>query len=83
LIYLIILRGVRVNTGSDIVEIMNYKMMYMSVQLPEKYVSIIKPDQAVKLTNYTIPKDTLIGKYNSAIAGNKFRYKNLCWNCLR
>ena len=55
-------QGVRVNTGSSIVEIMDYKMMYMNVQLPEKYVSIIKPNQSVKLTNYTIPKDTLIGK---------------------
>jgi len=33
----------------------------MNVQLPEKYVSVIKPDQLVKLTNYTIPKDTIIG----------------------
>ncbi|MGD0756137.1 MAG: efflux RND transporter periplasmic adaptor subunit [Bacteroidales bacterium] len=54
-------QGTRVNTGSDIVEIMDYQMMYMNVQLPEKYVSVIKPDQAVKLTNYTLPKDTLIG----------------------
>ena len=54
-------QGARVNTGSDIVEIMDYQMMYMNVQLPEKYVSVIKPDQPVKLTNYTIPKDTLIG----------------------
>jgi RND family efflux transporter MFP subunit len=54
-------RGTRVNTGSDIVEIMNFQEMYMNVQLPEKYVSVIKPDEAVKLTNYTIPKDTLIG----------------------
>ena len=54
-------QGTRVNTGSDIVEIMDYQMMYMNVQLPEKYVSVIKPDQLVKLTNYTIPKDTIIG----------------------
>jgi membrane fusion protein, multidrug efflux system len=33
----------------------------MNVQLPEKYVSVIKPGQTVKLTNYTIPKDTIIG----------------------
>jgi RND family efflux transporter MFP subunit len=55
-------QGVRVSTGSSIVEIMDYKKMYMNVQLPEKYVSLIKPNQSVKLTNYTIPKDTLIGK---------------------
>jgi membrane fusion protein (multidrug efflux system) len=55
-------QGTRVNTGSNMVEIMNYKMMYMNVQLPEKYVSVIKPDQKVKLTNYTIPGDTIIGR---------------------
>ena len=54
-------QGIRVNTGSDIVEIMDYQMMYMNVQLPEKYVSVIKPNDLVKLTNYTIPKDTIIG----------------------
>ena len=54
-------QGTRVNTGSVIIEIMDYQMMYMNVQLPEKYISVIKPGQEVKLTNYTIPKDTLIG----------------------
>jgi membrane fusion protein, multidrug efflux system len=54
-------QGTRVNTGSNIVEIMDYQMMYMNVSLPEKYISIIKPGQSVKLTNYTIPKDTIIG----------------------
>jgi RND family efflux transporter MFP subunit len=54
-------QGTRVSTGSNIVEIMDYQMMYMNVQLPEKYISVIKPDQGVKLTNYTIPKDTIIG----------------------
>ena len=54
-------QGTRVNSGSNIVEIMDYQMMYMIVQLPEKYISVIKPGQPVKLTNYTIPKDTIIG----------------------
>jgi membrane fusion protein, multidrug efflux system len=54
-------QGTRVNTGSNIIQIMDYQMMYMNVQLPEKYISVIKPEQGVKLTNYTIPKDTIIG----------------------
>ncbi len=54
-------QGTRVNTGSDMVEIMDYQMMYMNVQLPEKYVTVIKPGQEVKLTNYTLPNDTLMG----------------------
>jgi membrane fusion protein, multidrug efflux system len=54
-------QGVRVNSGSIMVEIMEYNTMYMNVQLPEKYIAVIKPGQVVKLTNYTIPKDTIIG----------------------
>jgi membrane fusion protein, multidrug efflux system len=54
-------QGTRVNTGSVIVEIMEYSSMYMNIQLPEKYIAVIKPGQKVKLTNYTIPKDTIIG----------------------
>jgi membrane fusion protein, multidrug efflux system len=54
-------QGVRVNSGSNIVEIMDYHTMYMNVELPEKYISVIKPGQPVKLTNYTIPQDTIIG----------------------
>ena len=50
-----------VPSGSVIVKIMDYQVMYMNVQLPEKYISVIKPGQVVKLTNYTIPEDTIIG----------------------
>jgi RND family efflux transporter MFP subunit len=55
-------QSTQVETGSTIVKIMDYKTMHMDVQLPEKYISVIKPGQMVKLTNYTIPEDTIIGK---------------------
>jgi membrane fusion protein, multidrug efflux system len=54
-------QSTQVETGSTIVKIMDYQVMYMEVQLPEKYISVIKPGQIVKLTNYTIPDDTIIG----------------------
>jgi len=54
-------QSTQVETGSTIAKIMDYQTMYMDVQLPEKYISIIKPGQFVKLTNYTIPDDTIIG----------------------
>jgi len=54
-------QGTQVETGKTIVKIMDYQVMYMDVQLPEKYISVIKPGQIVKLTNYTIPDDTIIG----------------------
>jgi membrane fusion protein (multidrug efflux system) len=55
-------QSTQVETGSTIVKIMDYQTMYMDVQLPEKYISVIKPGQLVKLTNYTIPEDTIIGR---------------------
>jgi membrane fusion protein, multidrug efflux system len=54
-------QSTQVETGSMIVKIMDYQVMYMEVQLPEKYISVIKPGQVVKLTNYTIAEDTIIG----------------------
>lgn len=55
-------QGTLVESGSSIVKIMDYQVMYMNVQLPEKYISEVKAGQPVKLTNYTIPNDTLLGK---------------------
>lgn len=54
-------QSTQIETGSTIATIMDYQIMYMDVQLPEKYISKIKPGQVVKLTNYTIPEDTIIG----------------------
>jgi len=54
-------QGTQVETGSTIAKIMDYQTMYMDVQLPEKYIAVIKPGQLVKLTNYTIPNDTILG----------------------
>jgi RND family efflux transporter MFP subunit len=55
-------QGTQVETGKTVAKIMDYQVMYMDVQLPEKYISAIKPGQLVRLTNYTIPEDTIIGK---------------------
>jgi membrane fusion protein (multidrug efflux system) len=55
-------QGTQIESGSEIAKIMDYQTMYMNVQLPEKYINTIKPEQIVKLTNYTIPGDTLIGR---------------------
>jgi membrane fusion protein (multidrug efflux system) len=55
-------QGTQIASGSKIAKIMDYQTMYMEVQLPEKYISVIKPSQNVNLTNYTIPGDTIIGQ---------------------
>jgi membrane fusion protein, multidrug efflux system len=54
-------QGTQVETGLTIAKIMDYKVMYMDVQLPEKYINIIKPGQSVFITNYTLPNDTIEG----------------------
>jgi RND family efflux transporter MFP subunit len=54
-------QSTQIETGSTIAKIMDYQVMFMDVQLPEKYISVIKPGQVVKLTNYTIPEDTIVG----------------------
>jgi membrane fusion protein, multidrug efflux system len=55
-------QGTQIESNSSISKIMDYATMYMEVQLPEKYISVIKPLQVVKLTNYSIPEDTIIGQ---------------------
>lgn len=55
-------QGTQVDAGSTIAKIMDYQLMYMDVQLPEKYISTIRPGQQVFLTNYTLPNDTIIGR---------------------
>lgn len=54
-------QSTQIETGVTVVKIMDYRTMYMDVQMPEKYISVIKAGQLVKLTNYTIPEDTIIG----------------------
>ena len=54
-------QGTQIESGAVIAKIMDYRTMYMDVQLPEKYITAIKPGQIVKMTNYTIPDDTIIG----------------------
>lgn len=54
-------QGTQVDAGITIAKIMDYQVMYMDVQLPEKYINVIKSGQNVYLTNYSIPEDTIQG----------------------
>jgi membrane fusion protein (multidrug efflux system) len=55
-------KGTRVPTGSEMVSIMNFSRLYMEVNLPEKDIVQIKIGNLAKVTNYTLPNDTIIGK---------------------
>lgn len=53
--------GVRMNTGQNLVTIMSFTKMYLEINLPEKVISQVQPNQPVRITNYNLPGDTLAG----------------------
>ena len=54
--------GIKVDAGSEMVQIMDYKKLNMEVQLPGRLLGRIKEDQPARVTNYTIPDKILYGK---------------------
>jgi len=53
--------GTLVNSGTAVVSMMDYNTMTLEVNLPEKYINDVAIDQVVRIMNYTLPNDTLIG----------------------
>lgn len=53
--------GVRVQQNNPMVGIMDYKQMYMDINLPESAIGYVKAGQPVHITHYTLPEDTLKG----------------------
>lgn len=56
-----ITNGTQVSTGTPVISLMDYSVMTVEVNLPEKYISDVKIDQPVRIMNYTLPNDTLPG----------------------
>jgi len=56
-----ITNGTQVSTGTAVVSLMDYSIMTVEVNLPEKYISEVRIDQPVRIMNYTLPNDTLPG----------------------
>ncbi len=52
----------KIDANSLMFKLMDYSKLYMEINLAEKDLGYIKPGQNVKITNYTIPNDTLTGK---------------------
>ncbi len=55
-------QGSEIESGTLVAGIMDYKKMLLDVNLPEKYINKISKGQAVRITNYALPDDTLRGK---------------------
>ncbi|HLO57645.1 MAG TPA: efflux RND transporter periplasmic adaptor subunit [Bacteroidales bacterium] len=53
--------GVKIDAAAILVKIMDYSKLHMDVNLPEKSMSEIKTGQSIRVTNYTLPNDTLTG----------------------
>lgn len=53
--------GNKIQSGSAMVSLMDYKKLFMEIQLPEKNLAKIRVNQKVRILNYTMPDDTLWG----------------------
>jgi RND family efflux transporter MFP subunit len=53
--------GNKIDSGAELVTIMDYDHLYMEFQLPEKNIAELAVNQHVRILNYTLPDDTLSG----------------------
>ncbi len=53
--------GVKISSGSEMFQIMNYSTLGMEVSIPGKLINEVKPDMAVRVVNYTMPDTFLEG----------------------
>jgi membrane fusion protein, multidrug efflux system len=70
--------GVRIDANASLVRIMDYSKLIMEVNLPEKTIDQTKSGQVVRVSNYTLANDTLLGmvsQLSPAIDGDTRSYK--------
>ncbi|MCE5250764.1 efflux RND transporter periplasmic adaptor subunit [bacterium] len=53
--------GVKIDSGTEMVHIMDYRKLNMDVQLPGRFLDQIKNGQPVRVSNYTIPDKVFQG----------------------
>ncbi len=53
--------GMRIETGQDLLGIMEYNTMVMELSMPENLMGQVKEGQPVNIMNYALPDDTLKG----------------------
>ncbi len=72
--------GVKVDANILLAKIMDYSKLFLEVNLPEKTMGETKSGQVVRITNYTLPNDTLLGtvsQLSPAIDAETRSYKGL------
>ncbi len=53
--------GTKVASGTAVANLMSYEKLLLEVNLPEKQINEVVKDLPVRVTNYTLPNDTLYG----------------------
>ncbi|HEX3006150.1 MAG TPA: efflux RND transporter periplasmic adaptor subunit [Bacteroidales bacterium] len=72
--------GVKVDANALLAKMMDYSKLVMEVSLPEKTMESTKAGQQVRVTNYTLPNDTLqgsISQLSPAVESESRSYKGL------
>lgn len=54
--------GIKVETGVEMVQVMDYRELYLEVDLPGKELGTVEADQPVRVMSYSMPDDTLKGR---------------------
>jgi len=54
--------GNKVASNTMVVKLMDYKVLYLEFQLPEKNLAKVMVNQNVRILNYALPDDTLTGQ---------------------
>ncbi len=54
--------GIKIETGTSVVKIMNYEKLFMDAKFPEKNLGDIKQGMEVRVTHYTMKEDTIYGR---------------------
>jgi membrane fusion protein (multidrug efflux system) len=70
--------GVKLDASMNLVKIMDFSKLIMEINLPEKTIDQTRPGQTVRISNYTIANDTLLGivsQLSPAIDGETRSYK--------
>jgi len=54
--------GIRVESGQDVLSMMNYSSMVMDLSMPENLIGQVAINQEANIMNYALPDDTLKGR---------------------
>ena len=72
--------GIKIDANVALAKLMDYSKLQMEINLPEKTMDATKPGQLVRVTNYTLPNDTLKGSLSQlspAIDADTRSYKGI------